>query len=108
MITADSDPVKTNVIDTHGAPKVSFTDGSLAFWDFENMIHTYQLLQFHLHTPSEHTFNGKHYDVELHLVHQSFEGNLAVIAVFFDRKAGGNMLNVFLDSMKLAAKTPAV
>ena len=25
-------------------------------------------LQLHFHAPSEHTFNGKHYDLELHIV----------------------------------------
>eukprot|EP00171_Calliarthron_tuberculosum_P006217 IDg6217t1 len=30
---------------------------------------TYRLLQSHLHSPSEHTINGKHYSLELHLVH---------------------------------------
>lgn len=30
----------------------------------------YELLQFHFHTPSEHTFDGKHYPMEAHLVHK--------------------------------------
>jgi carbonic anhydrase len=25
-------------------------------------------LQLHFHAPSEHTFNGKHYDLEMHIV----------------------------------------
>lgn len=43
----------------------------------------YQLLQFHFHTPSEHTHNGIHYPMELHLVHQNLSNRaLAVVAVW--------------------------
>jgi carbonic anhydrase len=41
----------------------------------------YQLIQFHFHTPSEHTIGGKHVPAELHLVHRSGDGRLAVIGV---------------------------
>jgi carbonic anhydrase len=44
---------------------------------------TWNLLQFHFHTPSEHTLDGKAYDAELHLVHKSEAGtDLAVAGVF--------------------------
>ena len=29
---------------------------------------TYQLIQFHIHSPSEHTIDGKHTDAEIHFV----------------------------------------
>jgi carbonic anhydrase len=41
----------------------------------------YQLKQFHFHTPSEHTINGKHFPMEIHLVHQADDNSLAVIGV---------------------------
>ena len=41
----------------------------------------YELRQFHFHTPSEHTFKGEHYPLEIHLVHQSEDKSLAVVAV---------------------------
>ncbi|MGB3534955.1 MAG: carbonic anhydrase family protein [Microcoleaceae cyanobacterium] len=41
----------------------------------------YELLQFHFHTPTEHQINGKTYPMEAHLVHQSSNGELAVIGV---------------------------
>jgi carbonic anhydrase len=47
---------------------VDFENGTLAFVD-QVSVERYQILQFHLHAPSEHTFNGKFYDLELHLVH---------------------------------------
>ena len=41
----------------------------------------YRLLQFHFHTPSEHTVGMKPYDMELHLVHMNGVGQLAVVGV---------------------------
>ncbi len=42
----------------------------------------FSLLQFHFHTPSEHTFEGgAHFPLELHLVHRSGAGTLAVVGV---------------------------
>jgi len=43
----------------------------------------YKLAQFHFHTPSENTVNGKHYPMEMHLVHKNEKGELAVVGVFF-------------------------
>lgn len=45
----------------------------------------YQLLQFHFHAPSEHTVAGKPFDMEMHLVHKSEEGNLAVVGLLIER-----------------------
>ena len=49
--------------------KVGIKNGTLAFIDKWLEVNQYKLLQFHIHSPSEHTFNGKGYDAELHLVH---------------------------------------
>lgn len=45
---------------------------------------TYQLKQFHFHTPSENLIDGKSYPLEGHLVHADDKGNLAVIGVMFN------------------------
>jgi carbonic anhydrase len=44
----------------------------------------FNLLQYHFHSPSEHTVNGEHFPMEMHLVHQSTAGALAVIGVFIE------------------------
>jgi carbonic anhydrase len=41
----------------------------------------YELINIHVHTPSEHTTDGKQFPVEIHLVHQSADGLLAVVGV---------------------------
>jgi len=80
----------------------SFSDGYLALWDELNNLDTYQLLQFHLHAPSEHTFDGKNYDVEIHFVHKHTSLNkLVALGIFFDVSAGGDKENDFIASLKV-------
>jgi len=43
----------------------------------------FELLQFHLHSPSEHRIEGKSFPLEAHFVHQNGRGELAVLAVLF-------------------------
>lgn len=69
----------------------------------------YAPLQFHIHAPSEHTFNGKHYDLELHIVHSDYmSSKLAVLAIFFDVAAGGNLDNPFITALKLNLQNPSI
>jgi carbonic anhydrase len=42
------------------------------------------LQQFHFHSPSEHTVDGEHSAMEMHLVHQSEGGKIAVVAVLIE------------------------
>lgn len=44
---------------------------------------TFELKQFHFHSPSENTIEGHSYPMEAHFVHADENGNLAVIAVMF-------------------------
>jgi len=41
----------------------------------------FALEQFHVHVPSEHTVDGRHFDMEIHFVHRSKSGAVAVVAV---------------------------
>ncbi len=41
----------------------------------------FNLLQFHFHSPSEHTIGGKAYPMVAHLVHKADDGQLGVIGV---------------------------
>ena len=40
---------------------------------------SFQLLQYHFHSPSEHTVGGRHSPMEMHLVHRSDDGDLAAV-----------------------------
>lgn len=45
---------------------------------------SFELKQFHFHSPSEHTVNGKSFAMELHFVHINVDGALAVVGVLID------------------------
>jgi carbonic anhydrase len=48
---------------------------------------SYALVQFHFHAPSEHTVDGEHYPMEMHIIHSSTDGKIAVIGVFIEEGA---------------------
>ena len=61
---------------------------------------TFELLQFHFHGKSEHTVNGKRYDLVAHLVHQNpITKQLAVVAVFFEEGDASPILTTILDNV---------
>jgi carbonic anhydrase len=73
-------PAAVDIINNGNAVQVNYPSGS-----FITIGSTrYNLLQFHFHSPSEHTINGQHADAEMHLVHQSKAGQLAVISVMLN------------------------
>ncbi|KAL4197072.1 hypothetical protein AMTRI_Chr04g186300 [Amborella trichopoda] len=41
------------------------------------------LEEFHWHSPSEHTLDGYRYELEMHMVHRSADGRIAVVAVIY-------------------------
>ena len=50
----------------------------------------YQLLQYHFHAPSEHAVDGKRFPMEMHLVHRSVTGDLAVVGVLIEAGAANS------------------
>jgi len=44
---------------------------------------SFELKQFHFHSPSENTIEGESFPMEMHLVHSDEAGNLAVLGVMF-------------------------
>ena len=67
---------------------------------------TYGFAQFHFHAPSEHEVNGMHYPVEVHFVHKTADGKIAVVGVFI--KAGATNANwqPFVDKLTTATSDP--
>jgi carbonic anhydrase len=45
---------------------------------------SFALVQYHFHAPSEHTVAGRHFPMEMHLVHKSAQGELAVVGVLIE------------------------
>lgn len=59
----------------------------------------YRLVQFHFHNPSEHRFAGRGADMELHLVHRSATGALAVVGVLLNRGGASGALSAIFDHL---------
>ncbi len=64
------------------------------FLDYDNK--KYKLLQVHFHAPAEHVINGKNYDFEAHFVHQTAEGDFAVVGVLYKIGKENKDLNAIL------------
>jgi carbonic anhydrase len=60
---------------------------------------TYELLQFHFHSPSEHTTDGQSHDMEVHLVHKAADGALAVVGVMLDKAKANDTLAPIWNNM---------
>jgi len=51
------------------------------------------LVQGHFHSPSEHTVDGEHYAMEIHLVHSRHDGGLLVVGIMVEEGEEDPMLN---------------
>lgn len=60
---------------------------------------SFELKQFHFHSPSENKINGKQFPLEGHLVHADKDGNLAVVAVMFAEGADNPLLAKLWEKM---------
>lgn len=87
----------TDILDNGHTLQVTVEEGSTLVTDRG----TYQLKQFHFHTPSEHTVGGKSFPMEAHFVHQNAAGGFAVVSVLFSEGAANENL------AKLIAHFPA-
>lgn len=72
-----------NVVDNGHTVQVNVGEGS----SITVSGHQYELKQFHFHKPSEERVGGKLYDMVAHLVHQDYDGRLAVVAVLLEKGA---------------------
>lgn len=84
-VSADLEPLDlqwrrlpARVFDTGHAIQVEASPGSNLTMGGKG----YQLLQFHVHQPSEHLLNGHRYPLEIHFVHTAPDGTLGVVGVF--------------------------
>ena len=69
---------------------------------------TYALAQFHFHVPAEHVVAGKHFDAEMHLVHKTHDGHVAVVALFVKSGQPNAALAAVIDHAPEATTTEDV
>lgn len=79
-------PTPMSVLNNGHTIQVNYASGSSMTVDGK----TYELLQFHFHSPSEHTYKGSPYPLEAHLVHKAADGSLAVVGVLIKEGAKDN------------------
>ncbi|XP_021283172.1 alpha carbonic anhydrase 4-like isoform X2 [Herrania umbratica] len=60
----------------------------------------YKILQCHWHSPSEHTFDGTRHDLEIHIVHQNAQNQIAVVSMVFQFGQPDPFLSALLSSIK--------
>ncbi len=104
-----------------GAFKISYEPGAVALFNSGHTVQadvsdaadtisldgaSYTLAQFHFHTPSEHTVNGKRYPLEMHFVNKDANGHIAVVGVFVQAGAENKLLAPVFSALPPSA-TPA-
>ena len=77
--------------------KVSFDQGAFALFDNWDQLRIYKPEYLTFHAPSEHTFDGKNYELEMQIYHKEQNSdNYAVVSIFFDSTLGGSDTNSFI------------
>jgi carbonic anhydrase len=80
-----------HTVQVDGAPEATITLGPAE-------TDRYELQQLHFHSPSEHSRSGQAFELEMHLVHKSAAGGIAVIAVLFKKGQEQAALAPILDN----------
>ncbi|MBA3868076.1 MAG: carbonic anhydrase family protein [Anaerolineae bacterium] len=101
-IKFDYKPSVLNIFNNGHTVQVNYDAGSSITFNETK----YGLLQFHFHHPSEHTLNGKAFAMELHFVHRSAAGNLAVVGVLIAEGKENEALKSVFDNLPTTKGDP--
>jgi carbonic anhydrase len=66
----------------------------------------FELVQFHVHAPSEHRIEGKGFLLEVHYVHQNAKGELAVVGVLYEEGKDHPKLTEYLSEVPTVVGKP--
>ncbi|HSG21493.1 MAG TPA: carbonic anhydrase family protein [Azonexus sp.] len=102
-IKVDLEPIKFSyrpstfrIVDNGHTVQVEVGDSSISLTG-----KTYELVQFHFHRPSEEKVNGQRFDMVVHLVHKSDDGQLAVVAVLLERGSENPFIQTLWNNLPL-------
>ncbi len=87
---------KTIVNDGHTV-QVNFKTTPSEFISYQG--NNYPLVQFHVHSPSEHELHNATFPLEIHFVHQGVNGQLVVLGVFVESGKANPELQKILDHL---------
>jgi carbonic anhydrase len=94
-------PTTSHVVDNGHTVQVDLDHGGTMTVDGT----AYTLVQFHFHAPSEHQMGGANYPMEVHLVHRSADGRLAVVGAFVQKGGPLDSLTDVLAHLPAAGQT---
>lgn len=96
--TLNIDNNQTIIDDGHGI-QVNFHPDTQLKETIELAGKTYKLIQFHFHSPSENQLHGRGSPLEIHFVHQSDDGKVAVIGVFVHAGEANPVLQTIINNL---------
>ena len=67
---------------------------------------SFELAQFHVHTPSEHQIDGKQFLMEVHFVHTNDKGELAVVAMLIDEGSPTGEMHKYTSKIPVELNKP--
>ena len=89
-------PASYRVIDSQHRLQLGIHGGGLMLLGKQ-----YRLLRVEFHAPSEHTVDGKTFDMEAQLVHKSDDGKLAIVSAFLEKGAENPVVQAALNNLPL-------
>ena len=90
------EPTPLVVLNNGRVVEVEYEAGNTLTLDDDDDDETFELLQFHFHTGSEHLIAGNRAEAEAHLVHESEEGEIAVVGIFIESGEESDILSNIL------------
>ncbi|MCB0100441.1 MAG: carbonic anhydrase family protein [Anaerolineales bacterium] len=88
-------PSEVNILNNGHTVQVNYDSGSYIELDGVR----YDVAQFHFHAPSEHSVDGKLFAAEIHIVHKSADGALAVVGILLEEGAQNASYAPFTDNL---------
>jgi carbonic anhydrase len=85
----------TSLVNNGHTAQVNVAPGNFLRVDGEQ----FELLQFHIHVPSEHWIDGKQSMLEVHYVHRNSNGQLAVIAALYNEGTDSRKIAKHIDAI---------
>ncbi|MBV2235013.1 MAG: carbonic anhydrase family protein [Sterolibacterium sp.] len=97
QIKFDYKPTLFRIIDTGHTVEAHVGEGST----LTVMGRQYELVQLHFHRPAEERINGKVYDMSVHLVHRSLDGQLAYLAILLEKGDAHPLIQTLWNNLPL-------
>ncbi|MEE9465170.1 MAG: carbonic anhydrase family protein [Candidatus Neomarinimicrobiota bacterium] len=91
-------PSELDILDNGHTIQVDYQPGSYISVGEQD----YDLVQFHFHSPSEHTVDGLPYDMVAHLVHRSADGELLAVAILMEASGESPLVQTIWDYLPAA------